>query len=881
MAQSTEIVDTNVSTTDIYQIASVVESIKNKYIEVPEDTLVMGVYGYLNEIFTNTIENATRLAAEYANEAVPTRAKFEKNVIAHALSLGINSIQATPAYMECMICIPESNLVANMKNDIFIFDREFKIQLDDASTGKYYEYHVDYDIIIHRNMLPKGKYVYTAMYDMDNNVPNKASNVINPYLPAMTAINITGEKLIAFTTKIRQVQHNQEYKKILVSNPLESKTITFTFEDQLVYFDVIVQENGKTHYLQTVYDGLSDDKGREFCNYMYLDNNTIRIKFNRDSYQPRYNSEVTINIWTTKGSDANFSYNDDKIQTLTSDTYAYNNMWMMLRPITNSKDGMDRTDVEYLRKAIPKQMLMRGSITTVTDLNNYFNFMSNADRRLYFLEKIHNQLTRLFYSYMLLKMNNNIVPTNTLNIQLERELFDNVNNINYVIEPGKLLYLNTKTGICSMLNSKKVSQSDIDKMDSEEFLYLNPFLILLNKNPFFAQYYLNILDYNKTLDFEYINQDSECQFIATRCNVKRQYFTDRDTYKITITMEQNVNNDFGLIETDTVGNITKCKIYVYGVVYKDDKPYRYLPGILKMFDDKNYKYSFEMDFKSNDVIDRNSNITITSGMHNIKSGEELTSYVAGNIDFKFFVLADLDKDYGRNYGDVENLFPKINGYSLCNVYGIATGLDVYYDYSDLVSSYTTISENPDKSFTFYIKKMPLVRYTWFNTEERVKAFLDTIEDNRIYIEDALVLLSDSFGIDFKFFNTYGPSLLYSIDNNGDLNRVNMNLTFEVKFVMDSDKYIVDDITADIKGYLEDINEINDLHMPNLITFITNKYRNRLVYFKFLDLNGYGPVEQSIYREDIDEFVEATTVPEFLNVDTKTDNEPNIKYIIKS
>ena len=124
MAQSTEIVDTNVSTTDLYQIASVVESIKNKYIEVPEDTLVMGVYGYLNEIFTNTIENATRLAAEYANEAVPTRAKFEKNVIAHALSLGINSIQATPAYMECMICIPESNLVANM-NTMWIMISSF------------------------------------------------------------------------------------------------------------------------------------------------------------------------------------------------------------------------------------------------------------------------------------------------------------------------------------------------------------------------------------------------------------------------------------------------------------------------------------------------------------------------------------------------------------------------------------------------------------------------------------------------------------------------------------------------------------------------------------------------------------------------------------
>ena len=71
-------------------------------------------------------------------------------------------------------------------------------------------------------------------------------------------------------------------------------------------------------------------------------------------------------------------------------------------------------------------------------------------------------------------------------------------------------------------------------------------------------------------------------------------------------------------------------------------------------------------------------------------------------------------------------------------------------------------------------------------------------------------------------------------------------------------------------------------MPNLVTYITNKYRNQLVYFKFIDLNGYGPIRQSMYREDIDEFVEATTVPEFLNVDTiLATGEPDIKYNIVS
>ena len=143
----------------------------------------------------------------------------------------------------------------------------------------------------------------------------------------------------------------------------------------------------------------------------------------------------------------------------------------------------------------------------------------------------------------------------------------------------------------------------------------------------------------------------------------------------------------------------------------------------------------------------------------------------------------------------------------------------------------------------------------------------------------MVLLEDSFGIDFKFFNTYGPSRLYNIDNRVMLNKTNLSLTFEVKFVLASDTFITTDISKDIKKYLEDINDINDLHMPNLITYITNKYRNQLVYFKFIDLNGYGPIRQSMYREDIDAFVESTTVPEFLNVNTLTNGNPDIQYKI--
>ena len=37
-------------TANIYEIARFVDSLKSKYIDIPEDTLTMGIYGYMSEI---------------------------------------------------------------------------------------------------------------------------------------------------------------------------------------------------------------------------------------------------------------------------------------------------------------------------------------------------------------------------------------------------------------------------------------------------------------------------------------------------------------------------------------------------------------------------------------------------------------------------------------------------------------------------------------------------------------------------------------------------------------------------------------------------------------------------------------------------------------
>jgi hypothetical protein len=862
-------------TTDIYDIESYVDAIKSKYIDIPEDTLTMGIYGYLSEIMSNTIENTTIMAARYANESAPTRAKFERNVLSHALSLGINSIRAVPAVMQVFLCFPEQILIENMKNNRFAFDRGFDIFIGDNNN---YIYRTDYNIIIHRNLLPSGKYVYTAMYDFDTKEKNETSDIINPYLPTIGLMSTGATNLVMVPTLIRQVSHTQIFKTIIINNPLESKTITFNFEDQLAYFNLVVQEGDKVHYLKPIYDGLTDDTGAEYCNYMYLDASRIRIRFNRNSYQPRANANITINVYTTKGTACNFSYKQDKIVRLSSEKFSYDsNLWMLVRPITDSQFAKDRDTVDEIKRKIPKQMLMRGSVTTSTDLNNYFNFLNSENRRLYFLEKVHNQIERVYYSYLILKDDLNILPTNTLDVKVAKSIFSNINAINYVIAPGTKFYCDPEKEITEATST--TDPDTIKFMDKNGFLYINPFLTLINKNPFFTEYYLNILDYTKTLNFEYINELCEVQFIATYVQMQRLFYTKRDTYTMTLTLEQNVAEDFQLVDKDNDGTIIRCAVDVYAVIFESGVARRYVKGVIQEFDEETYNYIYTFEFSTNDTISKTSKLTIT-GMKEIGTGMTTLTYLPRNIEVKFYVLAKLTNEFGRSHS-ADNYIPNLNGYSLCNIYGVFGGIDLYYDYTDLMTSYTTLFQNENKSYSYIIKKMPLLRYSYMNTEERILKFVKLLETNKLYLESALVLLEDSFGIDFKFFNTYGPSKLYNIDNEKLLNRTNLSLTFEVKFVMASDTYITSDISKDIKVYLEDINTINDLHMPNLITYITNKYRNQLVYFKFIDLNGYGPIKQSMYREDIDAFVESTTVPEFLNVNILNNGDPDIQYKIIS
>lgn len=890
--------NTNILSQDIFLVTQWLDRLKAKYVNISEDTLFLGVYGWLSSVFGNLIQNTATMVSEYSLEAIPTRAKYERNIISHALALGIEKINATPAQIPVQLCFPEENLVRSMVDDKLTLDKDYTFLIGDRAE---YPYHLDYDIVIKRNVLPNGKIVYTAMYDLDGKNPLAESS--NPYLPSVGRFIANGQRLIALKTTLRQTSHTVIHKSISVDNPLETMTMTFTFNDQLSHFYVEVTEQTTdgpvTHYLKPIYEGLYDYRSHdEFINYMYLDEKTIRLKFNRDSYAPRRNSEIDVHIFTTLGSACNYELEDQykAIKTMTSERFSYNALYVLVVAESGSMYGDDRASVDELKEFIPREALARGSFSTYTDLLNYFNLIQTEDCKMKIMPRVYNQLEHVYFSYLLMKHDGNVIPTNTIDTVANQNLFYSVSKDNYTIKPGALFFLAKNSTVATVVDE---SITEEEAMDLEErgWLYTCPYLVVINKNPFYVSYYNVFVNYSRTLYYEFINDDSDLQFIVERFTAFRHYFdNDGNEFHLRIALTQNLNTDYDLLTYTAEGELESCAIKPMVVLYTQDADgnshaYRYLEGTLIDYDSSNQVYLFDFAMTTNSVMNgRSVHMLFNSGCHTIGTGEEAPSYLEPSVDMKLFILVKEDSEYGRKYGDklqysADSLFPNLHGYTLTNVYSTGEGkVDLYYDYSDIMSSYVKLDRNA-ANFLYSIKKVPVVRYLWWQDETRVQEFFRFVDYRRRYIQQSLELLEDSFGVNFKLFNTYGPAQNWSIENEKTIDRVNLSLKFEVKFSTKDEIVILPEIEQVIKEYVEDFNMMDTaLHMPNCCTYVKNLYSDSLEYIKFVGLNDYGNVLwQSIYSSPKiakDYFEETQLVPEFINVHQLANGSPDIQFIVK-
>ena len=846
----------NLQTPDIYDASSFINEIQKKYISTDnEDTMFMGIYGYLNEIFANSLQNANINAAEWGNEAFPILCKFDKSILTHAMTYNIDGLNAVPASMTVMIGFVKEELESNMDiNGIFILDKDCTIEIED------FEFHLDYDVQIQRYENRGGEVIYTAKYNIDD---NDVSDITNPYLPTPIQLKQDGSNFIFITCLIRQVSKEKIETRILANNIFENKTLDFSFDNQLVSFSIIVNDNGVETKLKPIFDRIPPYGLTNYCYYSYIDSNTIRIKFDRDIYEPKSNTTIKILLQTSRGSEGNFVYDGNIIQALNSTNYKYKNLSCLIKPVTDSVYGIDKKSISELKDIIPKEILSRGNITNNKDLQNFFNMINSS--KLYIFKRRDNQKERLYYAYLLIKdQSNNIIPTNTLNLEIKESEFKINNNRLILLQNNLLEYSDKKATVLDF-------HGDLSSIENERFIYRCPFVLVVNKKALSVSYYS--LDVNTTSYFKflYINSNSLIQFISTKMTCKRTHLNRAypNSYILEMVIAQNSNIDEKLVTLDINNQISYSKIVPIIILEDINGKKYYKKGNITSYTQSNYNYTIRFILDTNNIISDNNTIVIKD-MYLENTSEKYDIEVSSQC--KMYVYTYIESELKNTDTTVPSL---IDSHIITNKYETDGYVTLMHNYSNIINSTVSISKNDDESILYKIKSVPVVRSSYIDNTTRYNNFLNYIEYRKAYINKALETLEDAFGIDMKFFNTYGPSKMFNIGYvNNNIDRVNISIDFKVRLKFGVNKDIVSLISNSIKEFIENINNelFEDIHMMNLITNITNKYSEYIEYIEFVGINNYDATTQYIQKISLENI---TDVPEFLNINLQNNTQPDI------
>jgi len=387
--------------------------ISDEFDEEIQKMQLKGVTRLINNIFVN-IQNNIFMTSEYANEAFPTRARFEKTILSNAISYNINNINATPAVMDVHVGVIKSELdriLDSRTNPVYIIPAETPIQINLMT------FRLEYDLKIVRKERLNGEYTYYAinMKPGEDTIVNE-----NAYLPVPIFMDYMNEKYIFFDTKLRQVEVTDLNRKLISTNIIDNKAIDFTYKDQLYKFEVVVEEpDGNLVKVKPIFEG-EYVYGEKWCTYYFVNSDTIRVKFSRKSYIPKINSNIKVRIYTTNGDKGNIKYRREVLFTASDGGKILKGIML---PTGDAYDGINAKSMEELKNIIPKERLSRGILSNDRDLENYFNIM-DSNSRLKFFKKRHNQIERCYYSYLLVKdSRGNIIPTNTNDIRLVDDNF--------------------------------------------------------------------------------------------------------------------------------------------------------------------------------------------------------------------------------------------------------------------------------------------------------------------------------------------------------------------------------------------------------------------------------------------------------------------------
>ena len=843
----------------------------------PQDVIEgynIGLLGYSLDLFANTTEDIFNTIPIVLNEMFPNLAEMPTTIYNYASLFQESQLMAEAAVMDCILLLPMDSLIENADFNTdksyrqFILDQRTKVLIED------YSFILDYDIRI--TLRPyKGDYIINASYVKD--FKNSMNTLKSPYLK-IQKLNYNGTKYLAILVKMRRCDKTIMDTRIIDNDKINSTTIQIEYPDQLANFEVYYRESTDNNYIQLQKKIINSKAITDpFCYYKLKDEHTLEISFtNRENFfKPKFNSELIIEYWTTNGEEGNFEkYLGYDVEVYRESSKYENNskVPIIAIPQSASTGGKNRLTLYELRDKVADAFATVDSYTTEADLQRHFNWFNiEDDTRVTFIKKRDDIFDRLFTAFGISKNKyGSYYKTNTLTLKIYKEEFD------HMFEQSQRLLLKPCNNFIydgdSTTQMVKITDDALSEMkEKPEFIYNNPFLMTVSNNGVVG-YYLNNINSKIPLDYNFVNNDSLIQFICNNLYIRRSVINDKEEYKFTLNLIAT-NND---IENPIIGNdgveTGRVKVII-SFCSKGGNEIAFIECEKKQFDIKNLEYVFEGTIITDDYISQTESIRIRN-LKNITDGSDLVAMIP-MTDLKVNIYTFF------NYVDSisSNKFSHIEGFensTITNIYTteekkieLITPLNMLrsrmkWDKDDKGDPYLTIYDVP------VIKKVENATNQDIEDFDRMITILNNQYD---YMKEILDKKTNNYSVDMKFYNTYGRSNNFIIDEDNNVNRVNCSIYMQVYCELNSEaENIIRDMKIFIKKYFEDFNKDNNegIFISNLIQQLENNFPY-LRYVKFVSINGYPTEIQTIENntKDINTLTKAERiryVPEYLNIE---------------
>lgn len=755
------------------------------------------------------------------------------------------------------------------KKQLTISDAQFKLGTQ--------VFRLDYPIIV-TSYISNGIKKYYARYDM-------------------TAKNPVSD-LIANNISVRKYSMNNKDCLLLDINvrdyTIYSAELGYVDSTSSATFNVTFKNY--VQHIKCFYRDTSDDAYRDIDVRMFFDKTienetifyiikdaviTFNNKFRTGKFIPKAGGRFKFQIYTTLANTFDEYTGDTSISL--SDDANYSLDFVVTGGASGGKLPLTK---EELRSLIKQTTSTNNCLISGNDVELYLNSIGNDDSVYNAYKYIDNFYDRIYNTVIRLGSGNNIIPTNTCDLQIHEDYCTKYMNgrlLTYGVDQEFVAVKDDLDYIKVISKSQFLNDSTFADYDKTNILsYALPFQVCYDRKYNLVTIFEKAVNRKGDLEYTYV-RDSADTFTSNAINFKYNidYSEVNEYYELDYNLAPNnedLINTIHAIQKDSSGNtilvdkeiMKAVVIFTEGTVTKG-----YMTSSISSFKEIDKLYNMKTLLRMNSPVYFN-NLDVT--MYDMNHDVAEMSLDMNKCVPKIIVYV---KESGFVDTTTQTSYPKFDDYKMMNVFSVLNDdekEDTGLLFKELTSYLPTQINHRETNMSadtgtnpygitksIILDKVPLVRFDYY---EENQIYVQNRIDAELEILDAVSpKIEDLFKLRFNFINAYGYSSRLRIGLDGkalSTSHIKMEIRVRKKATSNLNKSI---ITEFINNYFSTIafNSGEVFHFSELSDAMKEEYPD-LVFLELVHINNYHTDNQYVYMTDYNNVQFIPEVPNISEID---------------